>query len=218
MKVENWMQKDVVSVTPGDDLLKVDRLMTAYQIRHLPVLDENRRLVGILSDRDLRDHSLPTGMGAVSASNQRRLKLITVGEIMTSKVISIAPGDSMKKAVHLMKSRKITALPVMKGPILVGMLTTIHLLKFLDNHLSPQLSGQELEIPLGRDPAETARLAARLLEILSTLNVAYTSIHLVPQPTGETLASIVADNPSDKLSAALKQAGFSPRSPSSPPK
>ena len=57
MLVQNWMTSDVVSVTPDTTLLKLGKLMRDKKVRRLPVLDENEHVVGIISDRDVRDAS-----------------------------------------------------------------------------------------------------------------------------------------------------------------
>jgi acetoin utilization protein AcuB len=100
------------------------RLMKAGRIRHLPVLDGDRRLVGIVTDRDLRqvvlDPRLEDRLGTGLAD---ALESLTVRDIMTWAVITVRPETEIRDAARLMHQRKIGALPVVSNDRLVGILT-----------------------------------------------------------------------------------------------
>lgn len=93
MLVEHVMQSTLVTVTPETTLPEALRLTRRRGIRHLPVV-EHARLVGIVSDRDLK--------GAMDAPAMR--------EIMTRAVMTVAPNAPVEEAARLMVHEKISAL------------------------------------------------------------------------------------------------------------
>jgi acetoin utilization protein AcuB len=98
--------------------------MKEGKIRHLPVLDRGRRLVGIVTDRDLRQVILdPRLQERLGASLADALESLTVQDVMTWAVISVRPETEIRDAARLMHQRKIGALPVVKNDKLVGILT-----------------------------------------------------------------------------------------------
>jgi CBS domain-containing protein len=131
----------VHTVTPEDVIDKAIHLMEQHDIRHLPVVDNNR-LVGILSDRDillsvgwlpLRDRQaydhgkgLPIG--------PKRIK-----EIMIPNVVSLTPDDSVVKAAEVMVDRKIGAVPLVDADqSLTGLVSEIDVLRiFYDSKAKP---------------------------------------------------------------------------------
>ena len=84
MHVEQWMNRDVVTVTPEDSFRTAMHLIRQKGIRHLPVV-EGKRLVGILTDRDLRQ-AAPSGATSLSIHELHYiLEKLTVREIMTKQ-------------------------------------------------------------------------------------------------------------------------------------
>jgi acetoin utilization protein AcuB len=100
------------------------RLMREARMRHLPVVNGGNRLVGIVTDRDLRqvilDPRLEERLGAGLAD---ALEGLTVRDIMTWAVITVRPETEIRDAARLLHQRKIGALPVVKNGRLVGILT-----------------------------------------------------------------------------------------------
>jgi acetoin utilization protein AcuB len=100
------------------------RLMREAKIRHLPVLDGDNRLVGIVTDRDLRQVILdPRLQERLGAGLSDALAALTVRDIMTWTVITVRPETEIRDAARLLHQRKIGALPVVKNDRLIGILT-----------------------------------------------------------------------------------------------
>ena len=112
MPVQNWMTTDVVSVTPETSLLKVGKLMRDHHIRRLPVLDDAGRVVGIISDRDVRDASPSKATTLDMYEMHYLLAELKVKNIMTPNPLTVKPSDTVEQAALLMLDHKVGGLPV----------------------------------------------------------------------------------------------------------
>jgi len=122
-KVRDLMSGEVVTLRRNDQLSIADDVMRLGRIRHLPVLDDDERLVGIVSQRDLFRGALARALGYGVHAQQKLLGQLLVKEVMTNDPISIAPDAPLAAAARLMLERKIGALPVVEEGRLVGILT-----------------------------------------------------------------------------------------------
>lgn len=129
MVVEQYMTLNPITVRPDTTLRKVQDLFQTHQIRHLPVV-QGKRLVGIITDRDLR-HLLPSSLAAPDdiARFTAAWVQVKVGEVMTRRVHSVTPDTRTHRAARLMVEHRIGCLPVVRGSSLVGIITTIDLLR-----------------------------------------------------------------------------------------
>lgn len=129
MDVSKWMQSSPVTVTPETSVSEARQLMERRRIRHLPVVEQSGRLVGIVTDRDIR-LNLPSPATSLSVWEiNYLLAKLTVGEVMTRRVITIETGRSVEEAARLMLEHRIGSLPVMEGGRLVGIVTETDLLR-----------------------------------------------------------------------------------------
>jgi acetoin utilization protein AcuB len=124
MFVGKRMTRNPRTVAPDDTLSAAAAIMREHRFNHLPVV-EGGRLVGILTDTDLRNASLDSGGGA--GGNR------PVREVMRTQVWSLTPEDSLEDALLVISQQKFGALPVLDGDRLVGILTKMDLLRaFVD--------------------------------------------------------------------------------------
>ena len=107
----------------NDQLSLADDVMRAERIRHLPVLDEDGNLCGILSQRDMFRGALAQALGYGTTAQQKVLAMLRVKEVMTTEVVTTGPAEMLAKAAKAMLERKIGCLPVVEGGRLVGILT-----------------------------------------------------------------------------------------------
>jgi CBS domain-containing protein len=142
MQVKELMTRDVEACRPEDTLSRAAQLMWECDCGVIPVVDEERRVVGVLTDRDI--------CMAVYTKDQRP-SAIQVGEVMTSGVECCAPDDSLAAAESTMKQRHVRRVPVVDGQNrLVGILS----LNDLARHIS-QGNGQRRDGVAMKDVAET---------------------------------------------------------------
>lgn len=129
--VQRWMRQPVVTVGVDTPVREAVALMRERGIRHLPVLDGGERLVGIVTDRDLRQVIFDAAIGRVD-SDPQRLGDIPVRDVMTWGVVTVRPTTDLREAARVMRERRLGALPVVEGAAhLVGILTERDLLDAL---------------------------------------------------------------------------------------
>ncbi len=130
MLVREWMTKDTITVEPTTSVEAAWRLMQERRIRHLPVVVEGR-LVGIVTDRDLR-RVLPSPATSLEIHELRYLlDKLTLAEVMTKDVITTIPFTPIIDAARTLLRNRIGALPVVQGGMLVGILSQTDVLEAL---------------------------------------------------------------------------------------
>ena len=128
LRVGDIMSMSPVTITPSMSVHEAQALMQQRKIRHLPVLQDGR-LVGMLSDRDIR-LVLPSPATSLTVWEIRHLlDKLTVGEVMTYFVMTTAPDCSVTEAVGRMLGHKVGALPVVEDRQVVGILTRTDVLR-----------------------------------------------------------------------------------------
>jgi len=113
MQVKDIMSRDVVSVSPDESTAVAARMLGNHNIGSLPVCSADGTLRGVVTDRDI-------ALRCVAAA--KNPDKTPVREIMTSRVISVAPGDDADQAARLMAEEQVRRLPVAEGGHVVGML------------------------------------------------------------------------------------------------
>ncbi|HWC05550.1 MAG TPA: CBS domain-containing protein [Methylomirabilota bacterium] len=123
MKVREIMRRALVTVRPDAPARVAAELMRSRQVRHLLVTDDHERLLGILTDRDLRHSAFLPMLARHLAWEERWLKAPRVRDIMTWEVATIDPDAEVVRAGLLMFRRRIGSLPVTDHGTLVGIVT-----------------------------------------------------------------------------------------------
>ena len=123
MPVQDWMSKDLVTIDEETSIMKASKVMKQNNIRHLPVLKKGR-LVGIVSDRDLKEATPSKATTLDIHEMYHLLDTIMVKSLMSKHLYSIAPGDTVEKAAAVMLKHHISALPVVDAKsALAGIIT-----------------------------------------------------------------------------------------------
>jgi CBS domain-containing protein len=143
MKVSDVMTRRVISVTPEASIVEAIRLMTTNHISGLPVIDREGKLVGMVSEGDfLRRAELATErhrsvwFDAIFGPAQSATEFIhshglKVEEVMTRNPAFVLEDSSLAEVVHLMETRRIKRLPVLRGVQVVGIVSRANLLRAL---------------------------------------------------------------------------------------
>ena len=148
MRVRDLMTERVVSATVGTPVEVAYELMREGGFRHLPILDAKGRLVGIVSDRDLR------GVGAFFKDERSGVDEFlvtdptTVERIMVANPITVPPDLTVSKAVKIIRDKRIGCLIVTESGEMVGILSYLDVLDAADRE-------SEQPRPKFRDPNDT---------------------------------------------------------------
>ncbi len=138
MLVREFMHAEPVTITPDTPLLEAEWRMQEGGFRHLPIVDADDRLVGIVSDRDLRE-AAPSDATALSRQELTYLlSRLEVRDVMKTPVITARPGEPAETAAIRMRENKVGALPVVQDDRLVGIVTTDDMLGALVTMLKAQ--------------------------------------------------------------------------------
>ncbi len=113
MFIDKSMTRKVVTVGPEQAILEAKEIMNENGIRHLPVVDPENRLLGIVTDRDIRS-ALPSVLldDYDSSEVRKRLARVTVKEIMTRDPVTITPQYTIQDALLLIQKTRVGAFPV----------------------------------------------------------------------------------------------------------
>ncbi len=186
MRVRDLMSSKVVSAHVGTPVEVAYQLMRDGGFRHLPVLSTKGKLVGILSERDLR------GVGAIFKDANSGIdeflvtEATTVEKIMATNPITVSPDASVSTAVKIIRDKRIGALIVAEGEAMVGILSYLDVLDAAERaHDEPK--------PKHPDPADTQPLNR---QEISTLR----------QQMADELSEFRASTPTPKKSSVDRQA------------
>jgi CBS domain-containing membrane protein len=131
--VSSIMTTNVVKLNITDDLTKAEMLFKKHHIRHIPVVNVNK-IVGMLSYTDLLRISF---VDAVDDEDEvvdvTVYNMFTVEQVMAKKLITVSPDTTIKEVAEILASKEFHALPVVEGNLLVGIVTTTDLIKYLIN-------------------------------------------------------------------------------------
>jgi acetoin utilization protein AcuB len=181
MLVKDWMTKGVMNLGPDTSVIDAAEILRKKNIRQMPVIDAGGRVVGIVSDRDVRD-AMPSkylpGDGAAAGASLAALK---VNEIMTPEPLTISPEAAVESAAELLLRHKIGGLPVAdEDGKLVGIITEVDVFRYLSHVTGLVRGGIQLVFLLPDVPGSAIDLLGRLKDEEVRLTSVLTSYDGVP--------------------------------------
>jgi acetoin utilization protein AcuB len=209
MLVRDVMQTKLVTVTPETTLPQAMRLAAERRIRHLPVVASGE-LLGIVSDRDLKQAMASPATSLEAHELSYLLDRLAVAEIMTKTLITIGPLSPVEEAARLMLQDKISALPVMDGGQLVGIVTETDVLDLLVRALGAGTPSTRLDVLLEGRPAELVEV----VDAIERAGVPIASLVTLASRAGtrELVVRVATVNPRPAVEA-LETRGFAVRQP-----
>ena len=123
--VSELMSRDLVVLKPEDNLQAMQQCFRAYNIHHIPVVDDAGKLLGLLTRSDFARSNY------LLAHFKQGFKEILVKDIMTRQLATISPDAPVQEVAEVFLSNIMHAMPVLDGDTLVGIITTQDLLRYL---------------------------------------------------------------------------------------
>jgi acetoin utilization protein AcuB len=193
MIVGNRMTKEPITVEPDDLLIRAAHKMQSGGFHRVPVVSEGR-LVGIVSERDLREH-------------RGQLEHTKINGAMTENPLTVTPATTLEEAAQILLERQIGGLPVLVEGRLVGIITTSDILKaFLDVMGASEGGSARLDFVLEGEEhgfVEATRVVAR--EGGEVIGVGTYREKLGENPV--CYLRLLSGNP-EKIAKSLRSAGF----------
>lgn len=176
MLVSEWMSKEPITVTPETSLMQATKMMKENKIRRLPVVDENGKLVGIVTDRDIKAASPSQATTLEVHELYYLLSELKIKSIMTKNPVSILASDTMERAALLMTERRIGGLPVVDmANRVVGVISDMDVFRVLIAITGVKHGGVQLAFQLSDEPGtlkqmidDLRRYEARIVSILTS--------------------------------------------------
>ncbi len=131
--IQEIMTTDVATIGPASTVKEAILKLEDYLVRHLPVVDEEGRLVGMLSDRDLREYRVPILEEIENPDGADRLLETPISEVMTGLVVSADQGESVGALIRLMLEYGVGAVPIVDrtSQELVGIVSYVDILRLV---------------------------------------------------------------------------------------
>ncbi|TKI54393.1 CBS domain-containing protein [Brevibacillus antibioticus] len=203
MRIEEIMRKKIVTIQPSTTIGEALLLLRANRIRHLPVI-ENDSLVGIVSDRDLRD-ALPSRL--LTHDDDDTVLHKPVADIMNQQVITAHPLDFIEDAALQLYEHKIGSLPIVEGNRLVGLITESDLFSSLIELFGVNKPSSHIEVEVD----DRVGMLAEVSQVFRDAQVNVTSIVVFPgkKPAKKNLVFRVQTIDPRIVTQLLLEKGFS---------
>ena len=210
MQIREWMTRNVITVTPEASLFKASKLMKEHQIRRLPVVDDQGRLIGIVSDRDVKAASPSRATSLEMFELLYLLSEIKIRDVMTAPPVSISPDQTVETGALLMEEKGFGGLPVVDADNkVIGIITDYDIFKVLVDITGVRHGGLHLAFEVDDAPGALRSifdlLHAHKADIVSTLTSVSESIRTDKRRIYIRVRSLPREQ-EESLIAALSQA------------
>lgn len=159
MLISPWMTTEAISVQPDTSLSRCQKLMKEHGVRRLPVVDDSNRVIGIISDRDVKSASPSKATSLEVHEIQYLLAEVKAKDIMTSNPICVKSNESISKVALIMLDKKIGGMPVVDDDNhLLGIITDQDVFRVLVTIGGAREPGIELTVETSQEPGSLARV------------------------------------------------------------
>lgn len=176
MLIRDWMTKDPVTVTPDTSMMKATKIMKEKGVRRLPVVDSDGKLVGIVTDHDIKTASPSKATTLEVHELYYLLSEIKIKDIMVKNPVSASPTDTVERVAVIMNDKRFGGLPVVDDDYkVVGIITAMDVFRVLISITGVNHGGVQLgfELPTTEGSLQIVqddlkRLGARVISILTS--------------------------------------------------
>ncbi len=174
MFISKSMTSKVITTRPGATLIEARELLKTHKIRHLPVIGDDKRLLGIITDRDIRS-ALPAAFYRDDCPDPAGADYtqLTVGDVMTPDPTAISPQDTIEDALLQIQKMRVGAFPVVDDDgYLKGIISVRDLLRAFINVLGIEEPGTLLGILV----EEKVGQLKKIVDAITEENISFGSI------------------------------------------
>lgn len=173
MLVEDIMKRDVITLPPTATIAEALVLLQKHRVRHLPIIDDENHVIGIVSDRDVRDAS-----PSIFDKDSEQLELQNdIQSIMSHPVVTVHPLDFVEEIARIFYDEEFASVPVVSNNKLIGIITEKDMLYTFIQLTGTHVQGSHIEIKVpdrpGILPDVTALFGHRKINIISLLIYPY---------------------------------------------
>ncbi len=162
MFIKDYMTRHPVMIDAHASIVEAQGIMAETHVRHLPVVEEGKRLIGLITQETLRVP--PTQLTSLNVWEITRfLSNLTVKDVMIKgrAVITVDPDATIEEGARIMVENKIGCLPVLEGGIVAGIITDADIMAHLTEMMASQIAGVRTTVRMARNtPGELAKLVA----------------------------------------------------------
>ena len=194
MLVARRMSRKPIAISPEASIQEAIELMKQHSIRHLAVVNGQERLVGWVTDTDLR--------GVFIAS---MIEELTIGDVMIADPITISSTEALEQAALLITEHKIGGMPVLEDGKLVGVITVVDILKAFIDIMGVLGSSSRLDVQLG----DSRNAFPEVSRIIREHNGEIISVGILNQESPERIYSFRIEKcDTEPLRQALEEQGY----------
>jgi acetoin utilization protein AcuB len=206
MNVAKRMKRNPVFVDETDSMKKAMDLLKEHEIRHLPVLKDGEKLVGILSERDIKQASPSPATALEIREIYYLLDKVKVKQIMTRRPYTVSSSAPIEEAALIIREKKIGCLPVVDDGKLVGILTETDIIDSFIEAMGVSGPGYRIELALANRPG----MLFEVIKLLKDFDVNIVSVATSPHDDRDrkVLVLRVETKNYKLLKAAIKKSGF----------
>jgi acetoin utilization protein AcuB len=206
MIVAKRMMRNPVYVDENDSMKKAMDLLKDREIRHLPVLKDGEKLVGIVTERDIKQASPSPATALEIREIYYLLDKVKVKQIMTRRPYTVSPTAPIEEAALIMREKRIGCLPVVEEGRLVGILTETDILDAFIEAMGVSGPGYRMELALPNRPGMLFEVLKLLKDFDSNVVSVATAAH--DEQGKKILILRMETNNYKLLKAALKKGGY----------
>ena len=202
MLVKERMSRNPITIKPDTTVTEAQAQMKREKIHHLPVVDRDGKLVGIVAEKDLL-YASPSPATTLSVYEiASLLAKLTVDKVMSAKPVTVTEDVPLEEAARIMADRNIGGLPVMRGSTLVGIITESDLFRVFIELFGARQKGVRISMVVPNERGELAKVSAAITKAGG--NIIALGTFLAEDTTQGRLTVKVEGLPKEKILEALR--------------
>ncbi len=164
MIIERRMTRNPVTATPDMSIAEASSLMKQEKVHRLPVLDKDKKLVGLLTEKDIL-YASPSPASSLSIHEMAYLlSKLTVKKLMSKNVVTINKDTTVEEAARMMVDQDLSCLPVLEGDKLIGIVSKSDMFKILLELFGARHFGIRVSFVVEDKPGTIAKISQALSE------------------------------------------------------